>query len=399
MIKKIISLHVFAALICLAASNHADAQCATCGNHTAATVSSSCDGGCAAGTCDGCGGVGLKHRIDNMYGHHPTENFEHCFTCDNVWDGYCEAKRKCLPHAKYPLPNYQGGYPGQNLACGQCGGAGCGACGVSAGCGTCRGVGCGACGGGVAARLGLRGGHSGGSGVGLYSNHARSGSRKHLLRSLFVAVKAHCPCGKATCGGGCADSVGYVPQYMPVHAQTPVYAPAPMHAPASCPSCGAAAHNHAGAGGYVHGAGAGVGPAVRYAQPAPATQSSLRRDQVETVNVSKETMSAEAIEPAAVESAEEPYASSEIEDNGYDSYGEDADAGDDDAESELNLKDPAVIDDTPSAALESLDTLPSVRAPSPSEAAPLPPTPEPSINSQTSNTSSFDWLQRALKLN
>jgi len=122
---------------------------------------------------------------------------------------------------------------------------------------------------------------------------------------------------------------------------------------------------------------------------------------VDTVNVSKETMSADAIEPAAVESAavesaeEEPYASSESEDNGYDTYG----AGEDDDESELNLRDPAAIDNTPSAALESLDTLPSVQAPSPSEAAPLPPTPEPSINSQTSNTSSFDWLQRALKLN
>ena len=60
-----------------------------------------------------------------------------CYTCDTIWDGYCESKRECrgLDHGLF---GQHGG------ACSFCGGAGCG--GV-AGCGT----GCSACGSGLCA--------------------------------------------------------------------------------------------------------------------------------------------------------------------------------------------------------------------------------------------------------
>ena len=31
-----------------------------------------------------------------------------CLTCQNIWDGYCESKRKCIPPAVYPGKNYVG---------------------------------------------------------------------------------------------------------------------------------------------------------------------------------------------------------------------------------------------------------------------------------------------------
>ncbi len=173
--KKILSLHIFAALACLAVASVASAQCDGCnagpiaapshgvgggllGKMMAASHSgcNSCAqarpamgpsllqnrGGCAgnglcSGRCGGgCGGRLVEALTGNGFvgllsgGHAHSEVGGACMTCNNVWDGYCSERERCLPHAHYPLQNYHG-------RCGTCGGKGCGLCAKKAGCSTC----------------------------------------------------------------------------------------------------------------------------------------------------------------------------------------------------------------------------------------------------------------------
>lgn len=174
MIKKILSLHLFAALVCLVACDVTSAQLSGCANgacgigHGGGLLQKISAGGClgckgagcsscaaapapmfasapafaaprpmgcaghgyCGGNCGGkCGGKllhvlngakGVAGLFDGGYPHSQVGG--QCRTCDNIWDGYCASKERCLPHAKYPYQNYHGGN------CHACKGRGCGLC-------------------------------------------------------------------------------------------------------------------------------------------------------------------------------------------------------------------------------------------------------------------------------
>lgn len=235
MIRKIVSLHLFAALLALAATNFAEADCASCGGGcepggcklatgsllgklrcAKGCASAGCDigcqsGGCATGCVDGgchtgCAGNGLcggncggrcggKLLGGCLGGGCNSEG--PCRTCDNIWDDYCASKSQCLPAVRYPLQKFHRG--------GRCGGCGLGA-------GSC---GCGA------------------GGVGIYGQQdCGCGPKLHhgLLKKLFThkkrvtacaapapcadvpapcaAAPAPCAAAPAACDDGCCDGGG-----------------------------------------------------------------------------------------------------------------------------------------------------------------------------------------------
>ena len=105
MLRKFISLHLFAAAVCMVGSGVASAECTTC------------NGGCPTGACGG-GHLGKLH-------HQPATG--PCLTCETLWDDYCASKPRCLPRAKYPFQN--------KVGCGVGCGAGCATCNTGAGVG------------------------------------------------------------------------------------------------------------------------------------------------------------------------------------------------------------------------------------------------------------------------
>lgn len=224
MIKKILSLHLFAAIVCFAACDLASAQLSGCasgacgvghgGSLLQKIAAGGCLGGCGGkgcascaatparmiaprpvmvpqaavgcaghGMCGGhcggrghCGGKfmqmlegakGVTGLFDGGYPHSQVGGA--CRTCENIWDGYCASKERCLPHAKYPYQNYYGG------GCHSCGGNGCNACGH----GGCASGGC---------------------------------NKMTLFGGLFTPRAAGCGamgCTKAGCAGGCGAAPGY----------------------------------------------------------------------------------------------------------------------------------------------------------------------------------------------
>lgn len=192
MIRRIVSLHIFAALVCLAATNFAAADCASCGGGCADGGCQAAggllgklgcnSGSCAPGGCLGHCGGGFGGRLFGCFGG-GCQDSGPCVTCDNVWDDYCASVPHCLPARKYPLKNMTAHF-GRNF-----GHRGCGGCGNCSDCA---------------------------SGVGLYGTQpCGSGPRHSLLKNLFAHVKHKASgitsgccepaCADAGCSGGCAD--------------------------------------------------------------------------------------------------------------------------------------------------------------------------------------------------
>lgn len=133
MIRKMISLSLFAVVVCLGANGFVSADCTTCAN-----------GGCAAGAgcaSGNCGGNCLGNLLGNL-NHDSHGSVGPCMTCNNIWDDYCATKDHCLPQAKYPFQHKGGGGCGACSSCnagvgvglyGNCGSGSCGtkACGAA----------------------------------------------------------------------------------------------------------------------------------------------------------------------------------------------------------------------------------------------------------------------------
>lgn len=125
MLRKMISLHLFAAVVCIAANGFVSADCGTCGGGCPT-------GGCATGNCAG-------NLLGKLH-HAPSGGGGPCMTCDNIWDDYCASKPNCLPQAKYPF---------QHKSCGGCGA--CSSCNAGVGVGIYGKCATGSCGGGCGA--------------------------------------------------------------------------------------------------------------------------------------------------------------------------------------------------------------------------------------------------------
>lgn len=263
MIRKIISLHVFAALICVVAAAVANADCGLCGGNCADGAcqaqksggllsrlslfggSKSCTGGgcdspscttcaapaappvvvapapapapclggcktgCAGGGCQtgGCGAGCGGDLLAKLHGAFAPVDDGICRTCENIWDDYCAEKRNCLPGPKYPFQNHHG----------------CNLCGAAGGCGCANGNG-----------VGIYGGLTGCGACG--ASPCKCGTH-NLMSNLFA--KKGCDkegCDSPSCDGGCAASaaVSYAPPVVhstPVH-QTPVQQAYSYSAPA-----------------------------------------------------------------------------------------------------------------------------------------------------------------------
>jgi|GEM_PF-4220961 len=347
MIKKILSLHIFAALVCLVACDVTSAQLGGCASGAcgighgggllqkiAAGGCLSCKGAgcsscaaapapsfvaapapvfaarpagcaghgyCGGGCGGGCGGKflhilngakGVTGLFDGGYPHSKVGGA--CQTCDNIWDGYCASKVRCLPHAKYPYQNYHGGN-----------------------CHACKGKGCGLC------------GHGG----------CASGNcnRMTLFGGLFTPRTGGCGamgCTQPGCSGGCGAAPGY-----------------------------------AAAGGAPVGLGAPAGAALVKAGPALPPQGTVIRG--------GQTF---AYTAADSEQPKEPTLAQPGDLNQTVDVGTFAE------------REPVTLDLAP---FDSAVSAEGIADPIP----PVPPSPavEPGLGDQT-RTGSFDWLERSLRL-
>lgn len=208
MIRKMISLSLFAAVISFAANGFVSADCGTCANGGcgvgAGCASGNCGGSCAGGNC-------LSNLLGGLH-HQPAGG--PCMTCNNIWDDYCATKERCLPQAKYPF---------QHKGCGGCGA--CSSCnsGVGVGLyGKC-GVG-GSCGAAPCAAAPCAAAPSGPAGCDAPCAAGKCASGGGLLGKLFQHKHKAPGCAEPGCAdSGCASSgvVSSAPVYQPAPVQTP----------------------------------------------------------------------------------------------------------------------------------------------------------------------------------
>ncbi len=196
MLRKMISVHLFAAVVCFAAADFATAGCGSCGGNCggACGAVSGCPGGCGGS----CGGAGCISNLLGKFHGGGQDVGGPCMTCDNIWDDYCASKKQCLPQAKYPFQNHSG--------CGLCRGGGCGACAGGVGIyGQCGAGGCG--GGGLLGKLFKHKGHGHGCADG----------------GCLTGGCASGDCGTGGCAdGGCDAGVAISAPVAPIYSTAPV---------------------------------------------------------------------------------------------------------------------------------------------------------------------------------